>query len=93
MTQSQESISRASQAIAGVSLVQSGWHVIAQDGVDLGPVTRIEDDRLVIKRDGLLTPSQLIVPRDVIEAEDEGAMQVFLTIDSAAADQFAGDPE
>ncbi len=84
---------RSLETSSPVSLVQSGWHVIAQDGEDLGPVIRIEDDRLVIKRDGLLTPSQLIIPRDVIEAEDEGAMQVFLTIDSAAADQFAGDPE
>jgi protein involved in polysaccharide export with SLBB domain len=87
----QESITHPSATAESVSLVQNGWHAIAQDGEDLGEVVRSDTTHLVIKRDGLLTPSQLIIPRDVIDTEDEAAMEVFLTIDSAAADQFAGD--
>lgn len=74
---------------AGVSRVQSGWHIIASDGQDLGPVTRIDDERLVIDRSGLLTPGELIIPREVIAEEDEEAMRAFLSIDSLTADQFA----
>jgi hypothetical protein len=76
---------------AGLSLVQNGWRVVAQDGRELGRVTLIENGRMIIDREGVSTPGHLIVPRDLIDTEDEGAMRVFLSIDSASADKFAGD--
>lgn len=90
MSQGQEVTSQSSAAATGASLVQNGWHVIAADGEDLGQVVRMEGDRMVIDRAGLITPGHVIIPRHVIDDEDEASMEVFLTIDSAAADQFAG---
>lgn len=88
-TEHPEPITRPAASGAGVSLVQPGWHVIARDGEDLGRVTRIEADRLIIARDGLTTPDELTIPRDHVGAEDEGMMRVYLSTDEAAADLFA----
>lgn len=91
MNEHSDSVHEAAASGTGVHLVQSGWHVMSEDGQDLGPVTRLDGDRMVIDRSGLLTPGTLIVPLDLIGEEDEEAMQAFLTVDAATADEFAGD--
>lgn len=74
---------------AGVRLAQSGWHVIADGGDDLGLIARIDGDHIVVDRSGFTTPDELTIPRDLIAEEDEASMQVFLSVDRHTADQFA----
>lgn len=86
-----QAVASTSASGSGVSLVQNGWHVVASDGENLGRISRLDEDRMIVDRDGLTTPDKLIVPRGLIAVEDETAMQVFLAIDSSSADQFAGE--
>lgn len=91
VNQRSEPITRGSAMGTGISYIQAGWLVRDREGEELGKVTRIDDDAIVIARTGLTTPDHVRIPRDLVAEEDDVAMQAILSVDADAADEYATD--
>ena len=68
------------QAVMGI---QPGWMIHDREGVELGPVTRVDDHSLWFKR-GRIFHHEVEVPRSLVREAEEGHVELALLRDELA---------
>jgi hypothetical protein len=58
--------------------IQPGWSVWASDGEELGAIIRVEPDKLVVKKGGLIS-HEMNVPRDAVTEVETGRVELGMT--------------
>jgi hypothetical protein len=58
--------------------IQPGWSVWASDGEELGAIIRVEPDKLVVKKGGLIA-RELNVPREAVTEVETGRVELGMT--------------